>query len=82
MLIYSIKNTYLYFTNLKIDFRFNNPETKAQAPQNTHIMAKLIIQLAVNDLDKILKSIIPVMKTSNAIIKRTLTLNLNILKAK
>lgn len=79
MLIYRIKNSYLYFTNLKIDFRFNNPETKAQATQNMHIMAKLIIQLAVNDLEKILKTIIPVMKTSNAIIKRTLTLNLNIL---
>jgi hypothetical protein len=70
---------YLYLINLKIDFKFNKPETNAQAPQNTHMIAKLIIQLAVNDLDNILKTTIPTIKTNKAIINLIFTLNLNIL---
>jgi hypothetical protein len=58
---------------------FNSPDKKAQAPQNRHIMAKLIIQLAVKDLDNILKTTIPIIKTTRAIINLILTLNLNIL---
>ena len=58
---------------------FKRPEIKAQAPQKTHIIAKLNIQFAVKDLDNILKTTMPIINTAKAINNLTLTLNLNIL---
>jgi hypothetical protein len=68
--------------NLKIDLMLINPDTKAQIPQKTLMMVKLIIQFAVNDLEKKLKMMIPVRKTKMAMINRALNLNLKILQAK
>ena len=73
---------YLYFTNLKIDFTDNKPETNAQIPQKTTIIPKFIIQFGVNDLEKILNITIPAKNTMIDNINLTFTLNLNILYAK
>lgn len=68
--------------NLKIDFTFINPDTKAQTPQKTTIIAKLTSHMGVKDFDKMLNITMPTINTRRAMIKRTLTLNLNILYTK
>lgn len=65
-----------------MDLILIKPEINAQAIPAELIITKLIIQLAVNDLDTILKITKPLINTAKAKSSLTLTLNLKIRQAK
>lgn len=73
---------YTFFTKRSMDLILIKPEINAQAIPAELIITKLIIQLAVNDLDTILKITKPLINTAKAKSNLTLTLNLKIRQAK
>ena len=65
-----------------MDLMFIKPDINAQMPLNTVIITKFIIQLGVNDFEKILNTTIPTININKERISLLLNFNLNIFIAK